>query len=117
MAFKFEKLEVWQRAVELSFQVRTLTQAFPKEEVRILTSQMKRAADSIALSIAEGSTGQTNAEFKQFIGYAIHSAIKVVTCLYLGRKRQLITAHSFQNLYADTERIVMMRKALRKSFN
>jgi four helix bundle protein len=117
MAFKFEKLEVWQKAVELSWHIHELTRAFPKEELYILTAQIKRAADSIALNIAEGSTGQSNAAFKQFIGYAIRSAIEVVTCLYLGRKRQLITARSFQTLYAETERIVMMLQALRRSLN
>lgn len=115
MAFKFEKLEVWQKAGELSFHIHELTRGFPKEELYILTAQIKRAADSVALNIAEGSTGQTTAEFKQFIGYAIRSAIEVVACLSLGRRRQLITTSSFQTLYAEAERIVMMLQALRKS--
>jgi len=89
--FKFEKLEVWQRAVDLSFCVHELTRTFPKEELYILTSQIKRAADSIA----EGSTGQTNAEFSQFLGYALRSAIEVVSCLFIGRKREIITAGGF----------------------
>ena len=80
MAFKFEKLNVWKKAIELSFDVHQLTRSFPKEELYILTSQIKRATDSIALNIAEGSTGQTNREFSQFIGYAIRSAIEVISC-------------------------------------
>jgi hypothetical protein len=71
MGFKFEKLEVWQKSIELGLHIHELTKFFPKEELYILTSQIKRAADSIALNIAEGSTGQTNAEFKLFLGYAI----------------------------------------------
>ena len=66
MAFKFEKLIVWQKAVDLSFHIHELTRAFPKEELFILTSQIKRAADSVSLNIAEGSTGQSNAEFSNF---------------------------------------------------
>ncbi len=58
MAFKFEKLIVWQKAVDLSDVVNQVTKQFPKEEVYILTSQIKRAADSVSLNIAEGSTGQ-----------------------------------------------------------
>lgn len=80
----------------------------------VLTSQIKRAADSVALNIAEGSTGQTNAEFKQFLGYAVRSAIEVVACLYLGQKRHLIKQSQFQELYAETESIVRMLQALRK---
>jgi len=71
MGFKFEKLDVWQKLIDLSYHIHILTHSFPKEELYILTSQIKRAADSVALNLAEGSTGQSNAEFKQFIGYAI----------------------------------------------
>jgi len=66
MAFKFEKLKVWQKAIELSHNVHQLTRSFPKEELYILTSQIKRAADSVALNIAEGSTGNTDKEFARF---------------------------------------------------
>ena len=65
MAFKFEKLLVWQKSVDLSSEIHLLTNNFPKEELYILTSQIKRAADSVSLNIAEGSTGQTNPEFKR----------------------------------------------------
>lgn len=80
MAFKFEKLIVWQKAVDLSAEVSELVKTFPKEELYILTAQLKRACDSISLNVAEGSTGQTNPEFKKFLGYAIRSAIEVVGC-------------------------------------
>ena len=73
MAFKFEKLQVWQKALDLTEKVDYITRAFPGTELYVLTSQMKRAADSIALNIAEGSTGQSNAEFRKFLGYAVRS--------------------------------------------
>ena len=57
MAFKFEQSVVWQKAIELSGLIHELTLTFPKEELFILTPQVKRAADSISLNIAEGSTG------------------------------------------------------------
>ena len=117
MAFKFEKLEVWQKSIKLSLDVHDLTKSFPKEELYILTSQIKRAADSVALNIAEGSTGQSNAEFKQFLGYAIRSAVEVVSCLYIGKKRDLISSDKFQSLYDETECLVRMLQALRKSLH
>jgi len=58
MPFKFEKLIVWRNAVELSDIVNQLTKGFPKDELFVLTSQIKRAADSVSLNTAEGSTGQ-----------------------------------------------------------
>lgn len=115
MAFKFENLEVWKKSIRLSFRIHELTRGFPKEELYILTSQIKRAADSIALNIAEGSTGQSNAEFKLFLGYAIRSAIEVVSCLYIGKARNIIKENKFQELYAEIESIVKMLQALRNS--
>jgi len=96
MAFRFEKLQIWQLALEMSYEIHNLTRAFPKEELFILTSQIKRAADSISLNIAEGCTGQSNPEQKKFIGYAQRSAIEVVGCLYIGKKRGLVTDDQFK---------------------
>jgi four helix bundle protein len=115
MGFKFEKLEVWQKAIDFSYHVHELTKSFPRNEMYILTSQIKRAADSVALNIAEGSTGQSNPEFSQFIGYALRSAIESVSCLYLGKKRELIDEDNFKNLYTEAENIVKMLQALRNS--
>lgn len=98
MSFKFEKLTVWQRAVDLSDKVDALTKKFPKEEVYILTSQFKRAADSVSLNIAEGSTGQTNPEFGRFLGYALRSNIEVVGCLHLAKRRMYISEGEFKEL-------------------
>ena len=117
MAFKFENLEVWKKAIDLSFHVHELTRKFPKEELFILTTQIKRAVDSIALNIAEGSTGQSNAEFKKFLGYAIRSSAEVISCLYLAKKRSLINDEQFTSLYSETEIIAKMSQALRKSIN
>lgn len=117
MGFKFERLEVWQRSIDLSSAIHDLTRNFPKEELYVLTSQIKRAADSIALNIAEGSTGQTNLEFRKFLGYAIRSGMELVTCLYIGKRRQIIEEPEFNRLYSDTESIIRMSQALRKSLN
>jgi len=86
MSFKFEKLIVWQKAVDLAADVYQLTKTFPKDELFVLSAQIKRAADSVSLNIAEGSTGQSNAEFNKFLGYALRSDIEVVGCLFFGTK-------------------------------
>jgi four helix bundle protein len=115
MAFKFEDLKVWQKALDLTFEIHKLTLTFPKEELFILSSQIKRAADSIALNISEGSTGQSNPEFKKFLGYAIRSAIEVIACLHVGKKRGLIKEEDFQRLYLEIETLVKMLQSLRNS--
>ena len=115
MAFKFERLMVWQKAVDLSGAVNDVTRLFPKEELFILTAQIKRAADSISLNIAEGSTGQSDAEFSRFLGYAIRSDIEVVGCLHLASKRAIINKEDFARLYNQCEEILVMLNALRNT--
>lgn len=90
MPFKFESLKVWQLSLDLADKIHLLTRTFPKEELFILTSQIKRAADSVNLNIAEGSTGQSNVEFQRFLNYSIRSGIEVVSCLYLAHRRNYI---------------------------
>lgn len=53
MSFRFEDLQVWQKAIDLDEKINQLTKTFLKEEIYILTSQIKRAADSVVLNIAE----------------------------------------------------------------
>jgi four helix bundle protein len=115
MPFKFEKLIVWQKAIDLSDRVNELTKKFPKDELYILTSQFKRAADSIALNIAEGSTGQSNPEFNKFLGYALRSDVEVVSCLYIAIRRKYITEEEFNELYKNCEEILVMINSLRNS--
>lgn len=116
MAFKFEELRVWELAINQSAEVSKLVKSFPGEEKFALSSQIQRAADSVALNIAEDSTGQSNAEFKKFLGYAIRSAIEVVSCLYLGKKRSIINEEDFSRLYSNYETLIIKIQALRNSF-
>jgi four helix bundle protein len=115
MAFKFEGLKVWQKSIELSGEISKLTEKFPRKELFVLTSQIQRASDSIALNIAEGSTGQTNPEFKKFLGYALRSAIEVVSCLHLARRRKLIDQEEFERFYLILTDVVKSIQALRNS--
>ena len=80
-----------------------------------LTSQMKRAADSISLNIAEGSTGQSNPEQRRFLGYAQRSALEVVNCLYLAIKRKYINQNQFDEFYSTLEKLVVKIRAFRNS--
>ena len=113
MAFKFEDLVIWQKAVDLSDIVNTVTKTFPKDELFILTSQIKRAADSVSLNIAEGSTGQSNPEFRRFLGYAIRSNIEVVGCIFLAQRRGIIKQEDFERIYKLCEEILLRTSSLR----
>jgi len=116
MAFRFEDLQVWHRALDLSEQINQLTKSFPKDEIYVLTSQIKRAADSVVLNIAEGSTGQTKATFKLFLSYSLRSAIEVVSCLFIAKTRGFLKEDLFKKLYDDYESLVKILTALKNSF-
>jgi four helix bundle protein len=115
MAFKFEKLIVWQKAVDLSELVNTVTETFPTPELYVLSSQIKRAADSVSLNIAEGSTSQSTPEFKRFLNIALRSDIEVVGCIYLAQRRKIITEENFNSIYKSCEEILVMINALKNS--
>jgi four helix bundle protein len=115
MSFKIEKLIVWQKAVVLSDTINQLVKTFPKDELYILSSQIKRAADSVSLTIAEGSTGQSNPEFKRFLGYAIRSDVEVVGCIFLAKSRGYIQDHDFEKIYRMCEELLVMLNSLRDS--
>ena len=117
MAFKFEKPKVWQKALDLADEIDQLTKTFPKEEMYVLNSQMKRAADSISLNIAEGSTGQSNAEFIRFLRYALRSDIEVVGFLYLAKRRKYLPEERFVQIYTACEEVLVMINGLIKSLN
>lgn len=99
MNFKFEKLVIWQKAMDFGEEIYLLSQNFPKNEFYNLTSQICRAADSIALNISEGSIGQSNPENKRFIGYSIRSLAETVTCLHKALRRKYITKEQFDEHY------------------
>jgi four helix bundle protein len=115
--FKFEKLQIWQLSIDVSVEIHELTRSFPKEELFILTSQIKRAADSISLNIAEGSTGQSNAEQKKILGYAQRSVLEVVSCLYISKRRSLLSDVQFFNHYNALDKLVAKIQKFKNSIN
>jgi four helix bundle protein len=86
MAQAFQDLLVWQRAIEMTVVVYELTQIFPQSELYGLTSQLRRAAVSVASNIAEGRGRLTQGEFKQFLGLAQGSNYEVQTQLIVARQ-------------------------------
>jgi len=101
MDFKFEKLRIWQTSMVFGEEVFEMSKAFPKEELYNLTSQIRRAVDSIALNIAEGSTGNSQAEFRKFVGYSLRSLAEVVTCLHKAKLRGYIDKEHFDRRYKE----------------
>ncbi|MHA7128199.1 four helix bundle protein [Algoriphagus namhaensis] len=97
--FKFEKLRIWHSSMDFGEAIFKTSSRFSSEEKFSLISQIRRAADSVALNIAEGSTGQSPKEFGKFLGYSLRSLAEVVTCLYKAQRRNYLNEEEFQVLY------------------
>lgn len=97
MRYKFENLEVWKLAMKFNSLVYELADSLPDSEKFNLNSQMRRASTSIALNIAEGSTGQSNAEQRRFLSFSIRSYIEVIACLRMMEDRNYLAGHDKNN--------------------
>jgi four helix bundle protein len=89
VAQAFQDLTVWQRAMEMTVSIYDLTTAFPKHEQYGLTSQLRRAAVSVASNIAEGRGRSTEGEFRQFLSIAQGSTYEVHTQLLVARQLKI----------------------------
>src|SRR5271170_4698035 len=86
LAQPFQDLTVWQRAMEMTVSIYKATQTFPSAEIYGLTSQLRRAAVSVASNIAEGRGRPSQGEFRQFLGMAQGSNYEVQTQLLVAKE-------------------------------
>ena len=113
---KFEGLEVWRLALEYVDLVYSISNKLPRDEEYNLKSQIRRAATSIALNIAEGSTGQPDAEQARFLGMAIRSLLETVACGQLiTRRGYLEDPDSVRDAYGKAETLAKMLQTMRRS--
>jgi four helix bundle protein len=81
---------VWQLALDYIDLIYEIANQLPRSEEYNLKSQITRAATSVALNIAEGSTGQTNAEQARFLGLSIRSLLETVACQHIISRREFL---------------------------
>lgn len=111
--FNFEKLDVWQRSIELAAQVYDISGRFPPDEKFGLTSQMRRAAVSISSNIAEGSSRSSRADFARFVELAVGSLYELVSQAFIARERRFLDEEAFDRLYSFSEEVIRMLSGLR----
>ncbi|NJO91018.1 MAG: four helix bundle protein [Chloroflexia bacterium] len=114
MKFKFEGLQIWQRSMDLGEDINSMADKFPQKELYNLSSQIRRAVDSIALNISEGSIEQSGLEFKRFMGYSIRSLAEVVTCLHKAKRRNYISEEEYNNYYEESFNLMNMMVAFKR---
>jgi len=88
----YRDLKVWQDAMVIAERAYRLTARFPKEEVYGMTSQIRRAAVSVAANIAEGHGRDHSGSFVQFLRIAQGSLKELETHLLLALRVDLVLA-------------------------
>lgn len=111
MAFAFEKLIVYQKAVNFADQILAATEEFPRG-YGFLADQLNRASVSIAANLAEGNGRFTKPDRKHFFGIARGSIQECVPLLDLAQRRQLIKTNSHIELRQQLEEIGKMISGL-----
>jgi four helix bundle protein len=108
----YKKLKVWEKAHAFTVVVYAITQAFPKDEVYALTSQIRRCAVSVPSNIVEGCGRGSNPELVKFLHYALGSANELEYQLVLSRDLGYVSAEAHVPLAASVLEIKRMLAAL-----
>ena len=113
--FNFEKLDVWQKAIDFADLIYNETQTFPSEERFGLTNQLRRAVVSISSNTAEGSSRSSRTDFARFAEIATGSVFEVVSLSFIARRRNFFSEDQFRKIYTDAEELSRMLSGLRRS--
>ena len=103
--FPFEKLDIWQLAINLADFVFNLLESFPPNKYLRIISQMESAVSSVAQNIAEGKGRQYKKEFIQFLYISEGSLFEVLTLAEIMRRRKLIEEKDMINIRQQAELI------------
>jgi len=112
--FTFQKLRVYQDSLLFVDLLYTLTKNWPKDEIFGLTNQIRRAAVSITLNIAEGSS-RTKKDFRHFLDLSRGSCYECVAILTIAKQRKYITVDEYNSAYENANNIARTINALKTS--
>ena len=108
----FHKLDVWRKGHALVLAVYRRTGTFPRDEKYGITSQLRRAAASIPMNIAEGCGRKGPGDFSRFLQIAMGSATELEYSLLLARDLDLLDPTEYAELQADAIEVKRMLAAM-----
>ena len=111
----YQDLEVWKKSIELAEMVYQISARFPAAEKFGMTSQVRRAAVSVAANIAEGAERHGTGEFRQFLGIASGSLAETETFLILAQRLGMAKEEQVKLLLAQAADVGRMLNGLKRS--
>ena len=111
----YKKIDVWKKSYFLSLRIYEATKSFPDEEKFGLTSQLRRAAVSVPINIAEGAGRATDKDFANFIQIAIGSANEVECELMLAKDLGYVENNRYKTLSDQLREVRLMLISFRKT--
>ncbi len=111
----FEKLKIWQKAMDIASDIYKISLLLPEDEKFNLIHQIKKCAISIPSNIAEGSGRNSNKEFIHFLGVANGSTFELITQLMLAKRLNLISEDIIQPLINQLVEVSNMNFSFQKS--
>jgi four helix bundle protein len=111
----YRDLKVWQEAMSVAERTYRLTSRFPKDEVYGMTSQIRRAAVSIAANIAEGHGRENSGSFIQFLRISQGSLKELETHLLLAARVGLATMEEIEAVLRQCDELGRMLRGLIRS--
>jgi four helix bundle protein len=115
--FRFEDLEVWQRAADIAFDIGGLADGLEEKHRYRYAEQLRAAALSISNNIAEGSGSTSNSEFRNFLNFARRSTFECASMLLVFRRHELAAINAVDNLILELDQISRMLTALSRSLS
>jgi len=111
----FKELKVWQKSIDLTTEIYSITKNFPADEKYGLTSQIRRAAVSVPSNIAEGAGRKSNKEFRHFLSISLGSVFELETQVIVASRLNFISEANFSDIQSRISEIQKMVFSLEKS--
>ena len=113
----FTDLNAWQEGHKLVLEIYKITKTFPKEELFVLSSQIRRAAISITSNVAEGFSRQYLKEKRQFYAIALGSITEIQNQLILAKDLGCLENSLFNKIFQQSVLVHKLINGLVKSAN
>ncbi|MFA5069859.1 MAG: four helix bundle protein [Patescibacteria group bacterium] len=105
MLFRFRNFPVYKDAQAFRREIYVLSRKFPKDELFVLTSQVRRAVNSILLNIAEGSNKHSDTDFARFLNISLASLEEIIACIDIALGEKYVTKNEYEKLLGEAENL------------